>query len=222
MISGVEVLQDVQYPLALVSCFSICSMTVVLCPGFHEPGLTEDFISALLAATGSSTPALDIWIYPASRFPAYSGLHVLRFLQERLQVSQASSDRFPVRSWLFIGFSAGVVAAMTAALAWAAQGQQVKALLAMDGWGVPLFGPFPIHRLSHDAFTHWSSAWLGAGNDSFYATPAVEHLNLWRLPHQAVGVGITATPPGRYRITAVDFIVQLLRRYDELPKTQVY
>jgi len=44
--------------------------------------------------------------------------------------------------------------------------------------GVPLVGNFPIHRLSHDYFTHWSSAVLGSGNDSFYADPPVEHLEM--------------------------------------------
>jgi len=49
----------------------------------------------------------------------------------------------------------------------AAIGGHVKAFVLLDGWGVPLVGNFPIHRLSHDYFTQ-SSAVLGSGNDSFY------------------------------------------------------
>ena len=56
----------------------------------------------------------------------------------------------------------------------------MKALIAFDGWGVPLVGNFPIYRISHDQFTHWSSELLGKGDKSFYADPPVEHLDLWR------------------------------------------
>ncbi|NJK53546.1 MAG: hypothetical protein HC936_13370 [Leptolyngbyaceae cyanobacterium SU_3_3] len=63
----------------------------------------------------------------------------------------------------------------------------------MDGWGVPLGGDFPIYRVSHDRFTHWSSAWWVAGLDSFYADPAVAHLDLWRSPQTVQGRWVSPT-----------------------------
>ncbi|MCU0568633.1 MAG: hypothetical protein MUF49_18805 [Oculatellaceae cyanobacterium Prado106] len=87
----------------------------------------------------------------------------------------------------FVGFSAGVVGAIGAARLWHQWGGQVQGLAAFDGWGVPLWGDFPIYRISHDAFTHWSSALLGAGQASFYAEPPVSHLALWRSPETVQG-----------------------------------
>ncbi|MGB3188280.1 MAG: hypothetical protein WBB43_02490, partial [Limnoraphis sp.] len=72
----------------------------------------------------------------------------------------------------------------------------VKALIALDGWGVPLGGNFPIYRISHDRFTHWSSALLGGGVESFYADPPVEHLDLWSSPQTARGWWLHRTLTG--------------------------
>jgi hypothetical protein len=83
---------------------------------------------------------------------------------------QTAAD--PQEPLLLIGFSAGVVGAIAAANLWQGQGRRVAAVIAVDGWGVPQVGDFPLHRVSHDYFTHWSSAVLGAGADSFYADPA--------------------------------------------------
>ena len=94
---------------------------------------------------------------------------------------------------MIIAFSAGVVAGFTAACQWQQQGGTIKGLIAFDGWGVPLLGDFPIYRVSHDEFTHYSSAILGTGNISFYADPAVDHLDLWRSPHQVRGWMIDTT-----------------------------
>ena len=52
---------------------------------------------------------------------------------------------------------------------------------------MPLTGNFPIYRVSHDYFTHWSSGLLGAGYKGFYADPEVEHLDLWRSPANVYG-----------------------------------
>jgi hypothetical protein len=88
--------------------------------------------------------------------------------------------KFPI---LIISFSAGVVGAIAAASIWQSIGGTIRAFIALDGWGVPLYGNFPIHRLSHDAFTHYTSSLLGSGEDSFYADPSVAHETLWRSPH---------------------------------------
>jgi hypothetical protein len=74
-----------------------------------------------------------------------------------------------------------------AAWAWQQQGGTIRALVALDGWGVPLYGSFPIYRLSHDEFTHGSSQVLGMGQNPFYAEPGVPHLELWRSPDRAWG-----------------------------------
>jgi hypothetical protein len=158
-----------------------------------------------------------VLIFPADRYPAYSGWHILQFLQAHYREGGlASKDEV-----LLIGFSAGVVGAAGAAVLWQAVGGRVKSLIAIDGWGVPLWGNFPIYRISHDAFTHWSSALLGAGEESFYAEPPVAHLELWRSPQRAQGWHVVklshpAAQESHTPTTAAHFIQQLLRRHQEL------
>ncbi|NJO40735.1 MAG: hypothetical protein HC865_08765 [Cyanobacteria bacterium RU_5_0] len=194
-------------------------MKVIICPGIHPPELTQNFLTGL----GQSIAAP--LIFPADRYPAYSAKHILRFLYHQL----GRSFDEPV---LWIGFSAGVVGAIGAAHLWAMLGGQVRAFIALDGWGVPLLGDFPIHRLSHDAFTHWSSALLSRG-EGFYAEPPVAHLELWRSPQTAYGwwvnpvvyastqeksVDVTkqSQPSISYiPTTAAEFLCILLTRYEE-------
>lgn len=187
-------------------------MSIVICPGMHNPELTQSFLSWLQheIALGSSTE--NILIFPAQDDPAYSAWHILQFLRSL----SSSSLETPL---VFISFSAGVVGAIGAAWGWQMLGGQVKAFIALDGWGVSLFGNFPIHRLSHDYFTHWSSSLLGSGFDSFYADPPVEHLKLWRSPQTVEGWRIlhpdVETQP-RSRLTAAQFLTMLLERYGEI------
>ncbi|MGJ3244901.1 MAG: hypothetical protein ACFE0I_02365 [Elainellaceae cyanobacterium] len=171
-------------------------MTIVLCPGIHETSLTQGFIEDLSDTLG------HYWIFPVDRYPAYSPFHLFKWLRDRTNSSPAVSLSDPANrpylrypSLTFISFSAGSVAAIGAALAWQRYGGGVEALLAMDGWGVPLWGNFPIYRISHDYTTHWSSACLGSGSDSFYADPAVSHLDLWRSPQSALGWWIQPPHP---------------------------
>ncbi|NJO19264.1 MAG: hypothetical protein HC838_03205, partial [Spirulinaceae cyanobacterium RM2_2_10] len=95
---------------------------------------------------------------------------------------------------------------------WQQRGGRVAALIAVDGWGVPDLGATPLYRLSHDHFTHWSSALLGAGAAGFWAEPAVEHLQLWRSP-QTISGWCEWRPGWRSRSTAADFLRQLLDQY---------
>ncbi|HEY9907112.1 MAG TPA: hypothetical protein V6D18_05825 [Thermosynechococcaceae cyanobacterium] len=185
---------------------------IVICPGVHLPQLTEAFLAELQASLGAS--GLHYWVYPAHDLPAYSSLHLLGFLHNRLQFNPAQS--FSSLPLVFVSFSAGVVAAIGAAIAWQQGGGQVRSLIALDGWGVPLGGSFPIHRCSHDAFTHWSSALLGGGAESFYADPGVEHLELWRSPQTAFGWQTSTNAPLR-RTTAIEFLAALIRRYSTPP-----
>lgn len=193
-------------------------MQIIVCPGVHPPELTEAFVRTL-----PTLPAAPL-IFPAAQ-PAYSSGHILAFLVQHL--SQASQSSKIASRWnllqvaeiqtvktmpvLWIGFSAGVVGAIGAAHLWQKIGGRVVALIAFDGWGVPLLAPFPIHRLSHDAFTHWSSAVLGAGLTSFYAEPAVAHLELWRSPQQARGWAVH--PSGDTPTTAAQFVAELIQQY---------
>lgn len=195
-------------------------MSIVVCPGIHQPELTESFLKGLQVGIAQSRLILpqqasdsspnhfkNLLIVPAQQLPVYSGVHVLRFLRQHCSI------QLPL---VTICFSAGVVGGIGAAWGWQQSGGTIKAFVALDGWGVPLYGDFPIHRLSHDRFTHWSSQLLGAGADSFYADPPVEHLELWRSPQ---------TTQGRWgqqsqsrRTTAAAFLLLLLERYGEYSK----
>ncbi len=148
----------------------------LICPGFHEQKLTHSFVENI----SNHTIDLDnLLIFPTDQYPPYSGFHLAHYLQEKCKHKS--------QNLMIIAFSAGVVAAVTAAWQWQRQGGRIKGLIAFDGWGVPLLGDFPIYRVSHDEFTHHSSAILGTGNLNFYADPAVDHLDLWRSPAQVQG-----------------------------------
>jgi hypothetical protein len=190
-------------------------MSVVICPGIHDPQLTQSFLAGLHSSKRSqsllskNSSHRNVLIFPTEDYPAFSAFHILQFLRESADV--------PVESPLvFISFSAGVVGAIGAAWGWQLAGGQVKAFIALDGWGVPLSGNFGIHRLSHDHFTHWTSV-LGRGEDSFYADPPVAHLELWRSPQIVQGWRITHPDGGKSltRTTAAQFLTMLLERYGE-------
>ncbi|HEY9825995.1 MAG TPA: hypothetical protein V6D19_11140 [Stenomitos sp.] len=182
-------------------------MTVVLSPGIHTPLYSERFWQAITLTYGQHYPnhSLDkARIVTDAQNWGFSAPHVFSFLQQSL---------LPKQSICLIGFSAGVVGAIGAALGWHATGGTVRAFIAVDGWGVPLYGPFPIYRLSHDAFTHWSSQPLGGGQASFYADPGVPHLDLWRSPHQAWGWFCTEGG-SKTRSNAASVICQLLHQHE--------
>lgn len=187
-------------------------MKVAICPGIHDPKLTESFLKGLSEHWPSQNLPSAIphpksslfWVFPAQDYPAYSAIDILRCLWRDVAAAE---------SLIFISFSAGVVGALGAAWGWQQGGGQVRAFIALDGWGMPLLGNFPIHRLSHDYFTHWSSALLGTGTENFYADPPVEHLDLWRSPQTAQGWGQTTSPQATTPTTAATFLVKLLQRY---------
>jgi hypothetical protein len=192
-------------------------MSVIICPGVHSPELTQAFLQEI----GKSLDPQQVYTFPTQYFPAYSACHILSFLG----VPQFSLGlQFPpcVQPVLFIGFSAGVAGAIGAAQIFQRLGGQVKALIALDGWGVPLAGDFPIHRISHDRFTDWTSPlWgrneRGRNDSSFYADPSVAHLELWRSPQTAQGW--TVDGQKRYATTAAKFLQSLLIQYQETENT---
>jgi hypothetical protein len=174
-------------------------MTIILCPGIHDPQLTQSFWQAIQDTASSNLRGAKVHIVKDAQSWAFSAIHVLQSLNQAIPVSEPLT---------FICFSAGVVGGIGAAWAWQQQGGIVRALIALDGWGVPLLGSFPIYRFSHDTFTHWTSQPLGKGQHPFYADPGVGHLDLWRSPDQAWGWWYR---DGRkLRINAAQAICQIL------------
>lgn len=178
---------------------------LIICPGIHDQKLTQSFVATLLPNRVSSGTTPPVWILPPRDRP-YFPLEIWQFLHHNGAIDwnrPASTEPL-----IWIAFSAGVVGAIGAAWGLYSLHCPIQAFIAIDGWGVPLFAPFPIHRVSHDYFTHWSSALLGTGGESFYADPPVEHLALWRSPNSAVGWSL---PPNGsisspQRTTAVEFL----------------
>lgn len=144
---------------------------IVVCPGFAPPEVTEGFRTNFLPLHQRAT----LWV-PTTIAP-FDGIAIARFL----------GQQSPPPGLIVLAFSAGVVGAIAAAQIYQHQGGKISGFLAWDGWGVPLVGDFPLARVSHDELTHWSSHLLGGGEASFYAEPAVEHLDLWRDPHLVQG-----------------------------------
>nr|WP_265271515.1 hypothetical protein [Nostoc sp. KVJ3] len=197
-------------------------ISIIICPGIHEPELTESFKVGLLDMVADSAIAYNsanILIYPGKDVLVLSALHILQFLRD----CSINSLKSPI---IFISFSAGVVGAIGAAHLWQLLGGSVKAFIAIDGWGVPLQGNFPIHRMSHDYFTHWSSSLLGSGQNNFYAQPAVDHLSMWKCLTKSRSASnlqtvqgwwvdslIEISPPKGY-LTAAEFLLMLLKHYE--------
>ncbi|MFM9263665.1 hypothetical protein [Tychonema sp. BBK16] len=188
-------------------------MRLIICPGIHDPKLTDCFLEGLSEVWEAENPRQNsqtvshVKIFPAHKHPPFSALDIFHFL---------CSQELAGESLVFVSFSAGVVGAIGAAWMWQQMGGNVAAFIALDGWGVPLGGTFPIHRISHDRFTHWSSAILGGGGDGFYADRPVEHLDLWRSPQTAQGWQISHTADGTETAkpaTAATFLVHLLKQY---------
>lgn len=177
-------------------------MSVIICPGIHSAELTDSFVQEIQISHNQDLPK-NWLIFPTQQYPAYSAIHIYQWLKKSEPVLNNSSPM------IFIAFSAGVVGAIGAAKAWQMQGGKIKAFIALDGWGVPLVANFPICRCSHDHFTHWSSAILGSGSESFYADPAVAHLDLWRSPK--AGWGWRVISPGfRTRCSLAHYLQSLL------------
>ncbi|BAZ15171.1 hypothetical protein NIES4071_70430 [Calothrix sp. NIES-4071] len=183
-------------------------MAIIICPGVHNPALTDKFLTCLyekITNIPNNSNYVNILTLPTDGILPLSGLHILEFLRSKLKSEETAV--------IFIGFSAGVVGAIAAAHLWQLQSGHVKAFIAIDGWGVPLFGNFPIHRISHDYFTHWSSLLLGGGENNFYADPGVDHLQMWENP-QAVQGWSVSTINSSVRLSAIEFIQKLLNIYN--------
>ena len=171
-------------------------MPVIICPGIHSTKLTDRFVQAIQPSVRQ-----EFLILPTAQYLPYSAIAIYQWLNQ-----QQLSDSEPLA---FICFSAGVVGGFGAALAWQLRGGKIHSFIAIDGWGMPLIANFPIYRVSHDYFTHWSSGILGAGESGFYANPAVEHLTIWRSPEtcygwQTIGIG------WKTRSTLINYLANIL------------
>lgn len=189
-------------------------MVTILCPGYHSPTFTTDFLNNLYPDWRSREKSGHLLIYPTQDYPAHDAFKITDFLQYSL-ADQPDRINIPLT---FIGFSAGAVGAIGAAWWWQQQGGDVKGLIALDGWGMPVLGSFPVYRLSHDYFTHWSSAILGNGMESFWADPAVEHLELWHSSDTVKGWWLSPTPGGKYTAlptTAKQILIHWLMKLGE-------
>jgi hypothetical protein len=215
-------------------------MSLIICPGIHPPELTNSFLAGLEDLSQTPlTAKLKYFVFPSDRYPPYSAFHILEMLygwvgkpgqnlersnQNPFLESLSCSSNSSNSSLVFLGFSAGVVGAIGAARTWQRSGGEVKALIAVDGWGVPLRGEFPLYRVSHDFFTHWSSALLGIGEESFYADPPVPHLELWRSPQTVQGYRLRGKERSPSQVphsstqptTAAAFLLNLLTRHGEI------
>ena len=172
-------------------------MSIIICPGIHSPQLTESFVRAIENSVGQK----NYLILPTERYLPYSAIAITRWLnQQQLSKTQPLS---------FIAFSAGVVGGIGAAKRWQLQGGKINHFISFDGWGMPLLGDFPIYRVSHDYFTHWSSGILGAGQGGFYADPLVEHLDLWRSPGNCSGWQVISSG-WKIRDTLTNYLTNVL------------
>ncbi|MEM6612788.1 MAG: hypothetical protein AAF652_11160 [Cyanobacteria bacterium P01_C01_bin.72] len=171
-------------------------MTIVICPGIHPPEMTTQFVQGI-----KSKVRQNCLVLPTEEYLPYSAIAILEWLEQQNLVK--------TETLAWIGFSAGVVGSFGAAWGWQLRGGKVSCLIAIDGWGMPLVANFPIYRVSHDFFTHWSSGILGAGEQGFYAEPEVTHQEIWRSPDTCQGWQIISRGL-RTRVLLSDYLGDLL------------
>lgn len=181
-------------------------VSLIVCSGFHPPEATQQLIADLswVASDRPSGPVSDHRLSIHSHPDLALSHQPLAPLSGRTLRQMLQELANPV---MFLAFSAGCLAAASAARYWHYQSpNQVLALFAVDGWGVPLAEPYPVHRLSHDRFTHLTSAGQG---EHFYADPAVDHLRLWQRPSQVSGIAT----PGQSPTNAAAFLNHWMAHY---------
>ncbi|MEM9485962.1 MAG: hypothetical protein AAGA83_19980 [Cyanobacteria bacterium P01_F01_bin.116] len=167
-------------------------MHLLICPGYHSPDLTHDFLQALLRRI---TPE-RLWVMPIGSIPGS-----VSWPSRHAPLSQQPLN--------VIAFSAGVVAAYPWLMTWQRQGGKSR-FIAIDGWGMPLLGNLAIYRMSHDRWTH-GTTYFPTPKESkgyFYADPAVEHLEIWQFPQKTWGIGTIGDEP--QSMTAIDFVYAVL------------
>ena len=173
--------------------------SIIICPGIHPPQLTTSFVEGIQ----SIIEQRDYLVLPTEQYVPYSAIAIIQWLKTYYPSPQDA----PALS--FLSFSAGVVGSIVAANLWQLQGGKVNNFVAFDGWGMPLWGNFPIYRVSHDSFTHHTSGILAGGRKGFYANPEVGHLELWRSPDTCQGWRIIS-PGLKTRCSLLDYVGRVI------------
>ncbi len=192
-------------------------VAIVVVGGIHPPGYTANLLRAV--AADSVLSRVPMLVYPDRQPLTVVSAHCLRdWLDHQWEQEwvQSQAGVCPSRDVLIWSFSAGCVGAAGLAHYWQQYRGQVLALFAVDGWGVPLVGAYPIYRLSHDHFTHRTSQALGGGPINFYADPPVPHLEFWGgLPTITGWQTQREVSPSahRRRLTAGDFLFHWSRHH---------
>jgi hypothetical protein len=179
---------------------------VILCPGLRGAEDAPGFWQAIQAHRSSNENAQPSVIILPRDCPVYSPKHVYHSIEPDLKAG--------LQRWIWIAYSAGVVGALGAARRWHEQ-FPVHAFIALDGWGVPLAAPFPVYHLSHDWLTHLGVTFTNRLAGTFYAEPAVSHLELWRSPQMVTGWE-SYTQGDRHFTTAAAFVAQLIDSFGVL------
>lgn len=152
---------------------------LVICGGIHPLNWTNSFLKNINFES-LNIKKEDILIIDNNLSSAYDGKNIY----QNLVNNYGQKYQTPL---IFIGFSAGVVGALIASRLWQRYGGKILALIAVDGWGVPLIADFPIYTLSHDYFTHLTLIKFDHQIDSFYSYPSVSHEQIWRSPSETKG-----------------------------------
>lgn len=165
---------------------SLRAPILVICGGFHPPHLSDNLTHAL-----TTDPHIASWptvVLPRVEQGAALSAHALR---RRLQA--LVTDSYPI---VILAFSAGGVGGVGLAHHWHRYGGGVRALVLVDGWGIPAAGPFPIYRLCHDYGAYRAETRLGPVTGGFWAAPGVAHRALWQYPAAARGWRVDRGPEG--------------------------
>lgn len=173
--------------------------TIIICGGFNPSIYNNNFANLFYKYRA------NILVFPTEKNSPYDSLNIVNFLQKNCLSREENH-------LIFIGFSAGVVGALGAGRLWQRQGGQVLALLAFDGWGVPLIADFPIHCLSHDSFTHYCSTFWVKNSKHFVAYPRVSHQDIWRSPLTIQGYYYDDNKTVK-KINQMDFLKLILYKY---------
>ncbi|MGF1567803.1 MAG: hypothetical protein ACFCVD_07000 [Nodosilinea sp.] len=189
------------------------NVVLVVCGGLHPASYSGQILTILAQDHHLGQLRVLVFSPPPPPIAVLSAHALRRWLETALAPTQAATGTYP--KLIFWAFSAGCVGATALVEYWRRYRGQVLALFLVDGWGVPGITGVPIHRLSHDRFTHATSAWLGAENLSFYAHPAVPHLQLWQQPQLARGwaIGPSGSKISRSNLSAAEFLTAQSRLY---------
>lgn len=185
-------------------------VVLLICGGMHPPSYTGQML--VTAQDEVLNQLSNVVCAPQSALGVLSPFALRQTLEAYLDNSALASPTLEAAPPALIiwAFSAGCVGAVALATHWQRHRGPVLALFMVDGWGVPRDPGVPTYRLSHDAATHHTSRWLGAGDIDFYADPAVPHLTLWQQP-QAVTGWAAENGKRSERLTAADFLCRRSR-----------